>query len=127
MKQRKLAKKGRPKKLTIVKKTITKVELMGHDQKEVDFMRFVAYDIPKDRTRTRVHKLLKGYLYPVQYSVFEGELGEDRLEEAMHYVRSFINENEDSVRVYSICASCVQKTKIYGVGNLYIDEGFHIL
>ncbi|MEW5706101.1 MAG: CRISPR-associated endonuclease Cas2 [Actinomycetota bacterium] len=125
--KKKLAKRGRPKKLTVVKNTITKVELIGYDQKEVDFMRLIAYDIPQDRTRTRVHKLLKGYLYPVQYSVFEGELSPERLEEAIINIRELINENEDSVRVYSICSSCIQKTRIYGVGNLYIDEGYHIL
>lgn len=127
MKEFNLAQRGRPKKLTIVKKTITRVELLGHNQKEVDFMRVITYDIPKDRTRTHVHKLLKGYLYPVQYSVFEGELGEDRLEEAVYHIRKLINENEDSVRVYTLCANCIGKTKIYGVGKLYIDEGYYIL
>lgn len=31
----------------------------------------IAYDIPNDKRRTKVHKLLCGYGYWTQYSLFE--------------------------------------------------------
>lgn len=34
----------------------------------------VAYDVPSDKRRTRLHKQLKNYGDPVQYSVFECNL-----------------------------------------------------
>ena len=32
----------------------------------------ITYDIRDDRRRDKIFKLLKGYVTPVQYSVFEG-------------------------------------------------------
>ncbi|MBI4744481.1 MAG: CRISPR-associated endonuclease Cas2 [Actinobacteria bacterium] len=90
-------------------------------------MRVITYDIPENRTRTGVHKLLKGYLNHVQYSVFEGELSQKQCSEAVDKIKRIINENEDSVRVYSLCASCIRRTEIVGTGKIYTDEGYFII
>lgn len=96
-------------------------------KKEVDLVRVIAYDIPENKTRTGIHKLLKGYLNHVQFSVFEGELDQRQFNEAIYKINGLIDENEDSIRAYSLCASCIRRTKLMGIGKIYTDEGYFIL
>ena len=66
----------------------------------------VAYDITDDRRRTRLHKRLKSFGTPVQYSVFECVLNERQLREMKGMVRKTIQSKADFVRYYSLCESC---------------------
>lgn len=66
----------------------------------------VAYDIPDDRRRERLHKLLLGYGTPVQYSVFECLLGEKELARMKRAVRRVIKPRLDHVRYYHLCGAC---------------------
>lgn len=75
----------------------------------------VAYDIPVDRRRTRIHKVLCGYGDWTQYSLFEcwltrGQLLELRLKLAKH-----IDTAEDSVRFYPLCGGC--RGKVITIGS----------
>lgn len=69
----------------------------------------VAYDISDDRRRTRLHKRLKGFGRPVQYSVFECVLTEQSLRKLKETVLDTIKRDEDLVRYYSLCQSCCAK------------------
>ena len=69
----------------------------------------VAYDISDDRRRTRLHKRLKGFGIPVQYSVFECVLTEQNLRKLKETVLDTIKRDEDQVRYYSLCRSCCAK------------------
>jgi len=82
----------------------------------------VCYDIVSDRRRARVLKRLKGYLPHVQKSVFEGELGEDRLLKLRQTLREEIDPKEDTVRIYRLCARCHPATEVLGVG-VYVETG----
>lgn len=77
----------------------------------------VAYDVISDTRRNRLAKMLKGYLQRVQKSVFEGELTTRRLDAMKRAVKRVIDLEEDTVRVYQICARCVPATEIFGVGT----------
>jgi len=66
----------------------------------------VAYDITDDRRRTRLHKKLKSFGTPVQYSVFECILSPKNLEKMKRVVKREIKEDEDSVRYYFLCEAC---------------------
>ena len=69
----------------------------------------VAYDISDDRRRTRLHKRLKGFGRPVQYSVFECIVTEQGLRKLKETVLDTIKRDEDLVRYYSLCQSCSAK------------------
>ncbi len=80
----------------------------------------VAYDIPDDRRRLRLARVLWGMLDRVQKSVFEGELEErmvDRLEER---VRRVVEAREDAVRIYTLCPAC--RRRIRGIGSTPLLE-----
>lgn len=81
----------------------------------------VAYDIRDDTRRLRVARVLKNALERVQRSVFEGDLDSDRLELVEARARRHINEREDSLRVYSLCARCAASIRSYGTARA-IDE-----
>lgn len=74
----------------------------------------VSYDITKDRSRTRVAKVFEGVLERVQYSVFEGEVPENALSEAVEAALGYVDPETDSLRIYRICNSCVGRINAYG-------------
>ena len=74
----------------------------------------IAYDISNDRRRTKLHKLLSGYGKPTQYSFFECYLNEKQYIELRHKIKQRIEEEEDNVRIYPICAACEKQAKTFG-------------
>jgi CRISPR-associated protein Cas2 len=66
----------------------------------------VAYDIPDDRRRERLHKVLLSYGTPVQYSVFECLLEDKELARMKQAVRRTIKPRLDHVRYYYLCGAC---------------------
>ncbi len=77
----------------------------------------VSYDIVDDRRRNRVARLLKGYLQRVQKSVFEGELPPAREQRLLDRLGLLIDRDEDSIRVYPLCARCREGVRIIGQGR----------
>jgi CRISPR-associated protein Cas2 len=74
----------------------------------------VAYDIPDDRRRTRVHKVLSGFGQWTQYSLFECFLtSKERILLRDKLDRVLVPE-EDSVRFYPLCEGCLEKVKTVG-------------
>ena len=86
----------------------------------------VSYDIPDDRKRDRVSKTLLDFGARVQYSVFECILN-GKLPEKMTAKLSRIISDEDSVRIYALCAKCEGVAKVLGKGELSKDENVFIL
>ena len=58
----------------------------------------VSYDIVDDKRRTKVHKTLKNFGTPVQYSVFECQLDSPALERLKNPLNAVIRTQEQSVR-----------------------------
>jgi len=87
----------------------------------------VSYDIPNDRRRTRLAKALKDYGDRVQYSVFECILDNRLLEGMKKKISDLIDESEDSVRIYDLCAGCEKNIVILGQGVVSRDEDVYIL
>jgi len=69
----------------------------------------VVYDISNDRRRVRLHKRLQDYGSPVQFSVFECLLEEERHQAMLKMIRRTIKPTKDQVRIYFLCESCLQK------------------
>ncbi len=74
----------------------------------------VAYDIPDDRRSTRVHKILSGFGQWSQYSLFECHLTRKQLVQLQDKLERHLKPEEDSVRFYYICESCVAKADTVG-------------
>jgi CRISPR-associated protein Cas2 len=74
----------------------------------------IAYDIPDDKRRTKVHKILQGYGKWTQYSLFECFLTRKQLVLLQSRLAEYLVAKEDSVRFYSLCASCVSRVETVG-------------
>lgn len=86
----------------------------------------VSYDIPDDRKRNKVAKTLLNFGNRVQYSVFECILDEKQLEKMTSQLGKIISD-EDSVRIYALCARCEGVVKVFGSGKVTKDENVFIL
>ena len=74
----------------------------------------IAYDIPDDKRRTKVHKLLLGYGKWTQYSLFECFLTRKDLVLLQAKLAQHLVAAQDSVRFYPLCAICVSKVETVG-------------
>ena len=74
----------------------------------------IAYDIPDDRRRTRIHKTLLGFGKWTQYSLFECFLTKKQLVLLRSKLAEYLVPREDSVRFYPLCANCVERVETVG-------------
>jgi CRISPR-associated protein Cas2 len=87
----------------------------------------VSYDIPDNKRRSRVAKTLEGYGYRVQKSVFECELTPALYEKMKKRLEKRVNPEEDSVRYYPLCRTCLGKISISGVGEVMREKAFFVV
>ncbi|NJR39369.1 MAG: CRISPR-associated endonuclease Cas2 [Leptolyngbyaceae cyanobacterium CSU_1_4] len=81
----------------------------------------ISYDIPEDRRRTKIHKILKSYGQWMQYSVFECELSETQYAKLRSRLSQLIKPDQDSIRFYFLCSCCKDKVERIG-GEAVRDE-----
>ncbi len=81
----------------------------------------VSYDIPDDRRRTRVMKVLKDFGAHVQYSVFECELSTEDYRRLRTRLIQLIDRRKDSLRFYVLCEQDVKKRKRWGIERVEAD------
>jgi CRISPR-associated protein Cas2 len=86
----------------------------------------VSYDIEDDKRRNRVAKTLLDFGSRVQYSVFECIM-DDTLLEKLYARLSKIASDDDSIRIYTLCAKCEATVKIIGRGEMTKDDDVYIL
>ena len=72
----------------------------------------VCYDIPDDRRRNRVGKILEGYGARVQKSVFECDMKQEHLKQLQQKLSKAISP-EDTLRYYHLCANCISKIEVF--------------
>jgi len=87
----------------------------------------VAYDIPDDRRRERLHKALLDYGTPVQYSVFECLLDREQVSRMKWAVRRVIKPRLDHVRYYHLCAACQGRVETTAGQEVVKDEDVWIV
>ncbi len=90
-------------------------------------MYVLVYDVVNDRRRNKLHRTLKDYGTAVQRSVFEFDLNAAELQKMMKRVEALISPDEDTVRLYRLCAACLTETRILGEGVLSLDPDFYII
>lgn len=86
----------------------------------------VSYDIPDDRKRDHVAKTLLDFGARVQFSVFECIMDEDALNTLKTRLGRIVSD-EDSIRIYPLCAKCERTTRVLGTGKITKDENVYIL
>jgi CRISPR-associated protein Cas2 len=87
----------------------------------------IVYDIENDRRRLKVAKLLEQVGERVQYSVFEAWLTKDELLKLVRRLERHIEPDEDSIRIYYLCASCREKTRNIGEAVIVPPPGVRIV
>ena len=81
----------------------------------------ISYDIPDNRRRAQLAKILKGFGRRVQYSVFEAHLNRTQYEELKRAVARIIDFSEDSVRYYALCSACTPRIEVPARGEITSD------
>lgn len=74
----------------------------------------LVYDINEKRVG-KVLKTCRKYLYWVQNSVFEGEISEAKLEKLKTELKKIMNEDEDSVIIYTFRSEWYSNRETIGV------------
>ncbi len=77
----------------------------------------VCYDVVKDRRRGKLHRRLKEVLFPVQKSVFEGDVDRKGLAAVEEIVNRTIQHDTDTVRIYVLCGSCAGSERLLGTST----------
>ena len=77
----------------------------------------VAYDIPDDKRRTKVHRTLKGFGQWTEFSLFECFLTKKELLLMRAKLDKHLKASEDRVRIYTICDNCLGKIDTVGIAE----------
>ena len=87
----------------------------------------ISYDMPNDRRRVKMAKILLDFGNRVQYSVFEASLDKKLFDKLLKRVNSVVDEQEDNVRIYPLCAICENGIINIGKGDVLEDKDVYIL
>jgi CRISPR-associated protein Cas2 len=82
----------------------------------------VAYDIPDDRRRLKIAKVLLGYGERVQYSVFECRVTKVEYLRMKEKLDELIEPEEDAVSFYFLCEGCRGKIERIGGRKLLPED-----
>lgn len=87
----------------------------------------VVYDIASNRRRAHLRKFLKELGIRSQKSVFECRLDSQEIREIRTYCRDNLDLSADAVRIYRVCATCMDKAIIQGQGVTFTRLDWEIL
>ncbi|MDY6830936.1 MAG: CRISPR-associated endonuclease Cas2 [Thermodesulfobacteriota bacterium] len=76
----------------------------------------LTYDITHPRRLRRMHRFMKDFGLNTQKSVFECDIDEKDLKTIRRFCRTELDIASDSVRIYGICAGCLKKAALSGMG-----------
>jgi CRISPR-associated protein Cas2 len=87
----------------------------------------ICYDVTDDRRRQEVAKVLKDFGCRVQLSVFEANLDPQELERLKTRVHRLLDPQEDTLRIYPLCAACSERVLVLGRGQITRDPDVIVL
>jgi CRISPR-associated protein Cas2 len=87
----------------------------------------VSYDIPEDKRRTKVMKLLRNFGAHVQYSVFECELKDAAYQQLRERLAKLISPQVDSVRFYFLDEDQVKQIEVVGRKPVERPREFYVV
>ncbi len=77
----------------------------------------LAYDIGSDKRRRKIARLCEAVAERVQGSLFEAYLTRPELDKLLQKSARWLNEQEDSLRVYRLCEGCRERILTRGQGR----------
>jgi len=83
----------------------------------------ITYDIPDDKRRLKVSNALEDYGRRVQFSVFEVWMDEALRRDVIARLEKLIRVDEDSIRLYRLCAACRERIEVHGKGTVSEPPG----
>jgi len=78
----------------------------------------LAYDISDDKRRRKIARLCEAVAERVQYSLFEAYLTSAELERLLKKTGRWLKEDQDSLRVYTLCETCRGRILARGQGQV---------
>ncbi|RCK74877.1 MAG: CRISPR-associated protein Cas2 [Anaerolineae bacterium] len=87
----------------------------------------LTYDIADPKRLVKIAKIMESIGERVQDSVFEAYLNEEELKRILKRVERVMVMEEDSLRIYLICAACRMKIRCVGVGKVTSPPGVRIV
>ena len=87
----------------------------------------VSYDIPDNKRRTKVAKILEGYGQRAQYSVFECEIDAEQCAQLEERLKRVIEAQEDDVRFYPLNRADLKRVRVLGVGQIYRTGSYYMI
>lgn len=87
----------------------------------------ICYDIADDARRSRLSSCLLDFGSRVQESVFVANLDHDLADRMRERLTKLVNQAEDRIHVFQLCAACTAKTWTMGQGELVEDRAFYII
>jgi len=87
----------------------------------------IAYDTPDDKRRAKIAKTLKNFGFRTQLSVFEAILNQKELEKLIDKLKNLTDEQQDSVRIYPLCAKCQENIIVIGINKKIETQAFIIV
>ena len=87
----------------------------------------VCYDIADERRRTRVAGTLLDFGRRLEESVFAVNLDEELTMRMKARLRREIEETEDTVHLFPLCAACAGKMEVMGRGEKPEDQPFYVI
>ena len=87
----------------------------------------IAYDLADDHRRTRLVNVLLDYGSRIQESVFFADLNTRLYEEMIGKMERLVQQDQDVVHVFPLCAACVEKKVVLGNGQVPEYKEFYII
>lgn len=87
----------------------------------------VCYDISDDRLRNQMSDRLLDFGTRIQESVFECLLDHELYDRMIDRLSRIHLAESDRVRVYRVCANCIEQVRIYGPGDLTRAPDFYLV
>jgi CRISPR-associated protein Cas2 len=87
----------------------------------------VCYDVPDDKRRQQVAKVLEGFGRRVQYSVFECDLDPAKAEKLKASLVKHIHDKEDDVRFYPLNQADIPRIHLLGKAKLQLNQPYYIV
>jgi len=82
----------------------------------------VCYDVPHNRRRARISRILNTYGESVQKSVYELPVSRALMEGCIEHVSNEVDEATDRVAVYRMCEACDDQRAYLGPDQPRIGE-----
>ena len=87
----------------------------------------VCYDIADERRRARVAGTLLDFGRRLEESVFAVNLDEELTAKMKQRLERLIEETEDTLHLFPLCAACAGKMEVMGRGEKPEDKPFYVI